>query len=65
MGTCKVPGKRYVITSGAQKAPAYSNNFMLNNDNKQKLPEFLVEERSKGGAGYSDIQKISTNVVIH
>ena len=51
----KVSGIRYVITSEAQKAPKDWSNFMSNDENKQVLPEFLLEEWSKNAAGHSDI----------
>ena len=40
----KILGKRYEITSGTQKAPAEWKSFMSNRNNKQDLPEFLVNE---------------------
>ena len=60
-----IPGKRYEITTGTQKAPAeWKISMLISNDN-QDLPEFFVNEWSKNSYGYTSTLKESTLFVCH
>ena len=60
-----VPGKRYVIASVSQKDPTEWKCFMLNSDNKQDLPEILVNWWSKDCEVYAQILQENALFVCH